>query len=106
MHSLRKLKAIEGIHNKGHAALAGLAVNPHNRLILPPDIGRVDRQIGNLPVLALSLLKRLHPLINRILVRPGKCRKYQLSCIRMTRVNFHLCASFVDIHQFLNIFQI
>ena len=38
-----------GLHHVGHAALAGLRVDPDDRLVGPPDVLRVDRQVGHRP---------------------------------------------------------
>ena len=55
VHSLWKLEAVEGIHDKGHAALSGLTVDTDDGLVLPADIRRVDGEIRHLPYLALTL---------------------------------------------------
>ena len=106
VHSLRKTESVEGIHDEGYAALAGLAVDADNRLVLASDITRIDRQVRNLPDAIGSLLKRLHTLADRILMGTGKCGKYQLACIRMSRVNGHLCAALTNLGDLLYIFQI
>ena len=36
----------------------------------------------------------------------GKCGKYQLACIRMSRINGHLCAALANLGDLLYIFQI
>ena len=59
VHALRQLEAVEGIHNEGYAALSGLAVDADDRLVLSADVGRIDRKIRNLPVLAVSLMESL-----------------------------------------------
>ena len=56
VHSLRKTESVEGIHDEGYAALAGLAVDADNRLVLASDITRIDRQVRNLPDAVVSLL--------------------------------------------------
>ena len=68
MHALWQLEAIEGIHYKGYAALSGLAVDADDRLVFPPDIGRINGKVGNLPILAVSLSERLHSLVDGILM--------------------------------------
>ena len=59
VHALRQLEAVEGIHNEGYATLSGLAVDADDRLVLSADIGRIDRKVRNLPVLAVSLMESL-----------------------------------------------
>ena len=59
VHALRQLEAVEGIHNEGYAALAGLAVDADDWLVLSADVGRIDRKVRNLPVLAVSLMQCL-----------------------------------------------
>ena len=95
MHALGQLEAVESIHNEGYAALSGLAVDADNRLVLPSNVAGIDRQIGNFPVLALSLPKGLHTLVDGILMGTGKCGKYQLSCIGLAGRNLHLGAALI-----------
>jgi len=49
MHFFRKLEAIILFQNKGHAALAGLAVDSYQRFIFTAHIGWVNRQIRHFP---------------------------------------------------------
>ena len=106
MHRLGHVIAVVVIHDERSAALAGLAVDADNRLVLASDIARIDRQVRNLPDAIGSLLKRLHTLADRILMGTGKCGKYQLACIRMSRINGHLCAALANLGNLLYIFQI
>ena len=55
MHAAGQLEAEEGVHDEGHAALSGLAVDTDDGLVLPADIRRVDGEIRHLPYLALAL---------------------------------------------------
>ena len=43
------------IHDVGHTAFPGLAVDTNNRLIGAPHVLRIDGQIGHLPGFLLSL---------------------------------------------------
>ena len=106
VHSLRKLEAIEGIHYKRYAALAGLTVDSNNRLVLSANIGRIDRKIWHLPIFSVSLVKGLHTLVDRILMRTGKCCKYQLSCIWMTGRDLHLGTPLINLSQLADIFHL
>ena len=106
MHPFGKLEAEEGVHDKGHPAFAGLAVDPDHRLILPSDICRVDGKIGNLPVLAPPLLQRCHAFVDSILMRTGKCGKHQLSRIRVTFRDVHLGAALVHLRDGADIFDV
>src|SRR5262249_5715035 len=45
----RQVEVVLGLHDVGHAALAGLRVDPDDRLVGAPDILRVDRQVGYRP---------------------------------------------------------
>ena len=96
VHRLWQLEAKISIHNESDTALAGLGIDTHDGLVLPSDIGRIDRQIRNLPDFALSLLHCLHALVDRILMGTGECGKYQLAGIRMSRMDRDLAASFVN----------
>ena len=68
VHAARKLESKEAVHNESNTALSGLAVDTDHRLVLSSDIGRIDRQIRNLPDLALSFHKRMHSLVDGILM--------------------------------------
>ena len=96
VHALRKLEAVESIHNKGYAALSGLTVDTDDRLVLSSDIAWIDRQIRNFPVLAVSFVESLHTFVDGIMMGTGECGKYQLAGIRMSRMDRDLAASFVN----------
>ena len=68
VHHLWKLEAIVVIHNECHTALAGLTVDSNNRLVLPSEIGWIDRQIRNFPVWGLSLLQCMDTFVDGILM--------------------------------------
>ena len=106
VHSLRKLEAVEGIHYKRYAAFAGLTVDSNNRLVLSANIGRIDRKIWHLPIFSVSLVKGLHTLVDRILMRTGKSCKYQLSCIWMTGRDLHLGTPLINLSQLADIFYL
>ena len=59
VHALRQFETVERIHNEGYAALSGLAVDTNDWLVLSADVGRIDRKVRNLPVLAVSLMESL-----------------------------------------------
>ena len=103
VHAAWKLESKEAVHNESNTALSGLAVDTDHRLVLSSDIGRIDRQIRNLPDLALSFHKRMHSLVDSILMGTGECSKYQLSSVRMTRIDMHLCAALVNLRDLLDV---
>ena len=106
VHTLWQLEAIEGIHDKGHAALSGLAVDTHDWLVLPADIAGIDRKIWNLPVLSVSLMKGLHTLVDGILMGTGKCSEHQLAGIGMSGRNIHLGAALTYICNLTDILNV
>ena len=93
---LRETETKECLHNKRYAAFSGLAVDTNHRLVLAADIGRIDRKIRNLPDLALTLQKRVHTFVDRILMGAGKCCKYKFSCVRMARVDVHFGCTLIN----------
>ena len=106
MHSLWKLEAIEGIHYKSYAALAGLAVDSYNGLVLPADIAGIDGKVRHLPVLPVPLVKSLHALVDGILMGTGKCSKHQLARIGMSGRNIHLGTALIDLCDLTDILNI
>ena len=38
------------LHDKGCSALAGLTVDADDRFVLPPQIGRINGQVGYFPI--------------------------------------------------------
>ena len=44
-----QVHAVLGLHDVGDAALARLTVHPHDRLVGPADVLRVDGEVGHLP---------------------------------------------------------
>ena len=45
----------------------------------------------------------MHSLVDSILMGAGECSKYQLSSVRMTRIDMHLCATLVNFRDLLDI---
>ena len=101
VHALRKMEAEEGVHDEGHAALAGLGVDADHRLVLSADVAGVDGQIRNLPVGVVPRVHRLHALVDGILVGTGEGGEDQLACVRMARRDGHLRAALVDLGDLL-----
>ena len=103
VHSLWKTESVEAVHDKGNPALAGLAVDAHYRLVFPADIARIDRKVRHFPYAVCPLCKSLHSFVNGILMGTGECGKYQLSCIRMSRIHRHLGTALADLRNLLDI---
>ena len=106
MHALWQLETKIRIHDKGDTALSGLGIDPDDRLILSSDVRRIDRQIRNLPDLALSFFHGCNALVDRILMRTGECSKHKLTRIWMTRMDRNLAASFVNFNDFIDMFNV
>ena len=45
----------------------------------------------------------MHSLVDSILMGTGECSKYQLSSVRMTRIDMHLCAALVNLRDLLDV---
>ena len=106
LHLLWQFVAIDGIHHKGNAALAGLAVDTNHRLIFSANVCRIDRKIRDFPIFISALLHRMYALIDGILMGSGKSGKYQFAGIRMTHIYMHLAASLIDLNDLLDILDL
>ena len=102
VHAAWKLESKEAVHNESNTALSGLAVDTDHRLVLSSDIGR-DR-LGRYGTCQISLFLSISaciPFVDSILMGTGECSKYQLSSVRMTRIDMHLCAALVNFRDLL-----
>src|SRR4051794_33250559 len=96
----RQVEVVLGLHDVGDAALAGLAVDPDDRLVAAADVLGVDRQIGDGPGhLADRLadggrvdLQRREALVDRVLVRAGEGGVDQVAAVRVPLVDADLVA--------------
>ena len=90
-----QVELVLGLQDVRHTALAGLAVDPDDGLVRPPDVVRVDRQVRSLPVdgadadalLVRLTLEVLEALLDGVLVRTRERRVHQVARVRMARVN-------------------
>ena len=106
MHSLGKLEAEIGVHDKGHAALAGLGIHTDDGLIDPADVRGIDRKIGDIPDLGLAVLHGLDPLVDRILVGAREGGKHELARVGMALIHAHLVAALIDVDDLIDILDI
>ncbi len=97
MHGLRQDIAKILVHHKGRAALAGLAVDADDGLILPPQIRWVNGQIGHLPVRIVLLLHHVHTLVDGVLMGAGEGREHQGPGIGVAGVYFQLGAALAHV---------
>ena len=67
LQSPRQIEAITILEHIGHAAFAGLAIDPNHVLISAPHVGGINRQIGDLPQFVV-VFESLKALFNRVLV--------------------------------------
>src|ERR1700722_16245927 len=85
----RQRQAVVGLHDVGHAALAGLRVDPDHGLVGAPDIARVDRQIRYLPEHVVDVgvggvrgnLHRVQALVDGVLVAAGERGVHQVAAV-------------------------
>ena len=103
VHSLRKLESVIGIHDKGDAALAGLAVDAHHRLVLAADVCRIDGQIGHFPDAVIALGQRCGSLADGVLMGSGEGGKDQFSRIGLPVIHRHLGAPLAHLHDVIDI---
>ena len=106
MHGLGKVIAEVVRHNKRRAALAGLAVYADYRFILPADIRWVNRQIGNLPVVAVVLFHVLLALVDSVLMRTRESGEHKLAGIRMAGADMHSRRALIDFLNLVDIMEI
>ena len=69
LESAREVEVVLLLHDVRDAALARLRVDADHRLIVAPEILRVDRQVWHRPLAAVGLLHRREALLDRVLVR-------------------------------------
>ncbi len=96
LQTSRQVEAVLGLHDVRDAALSGLAVDADDRLVRPPDVLRVDRQVRHLPDPVSLPLDRVHALLDRVLVRAGERRVDELADIRVADVHRQLIAVLDD----------
>ena len=106
VHGLGQVIAEALAHHKGRPALAGLAVNADNGLVLAAQIRRVDGQIGYLPVGGILLLQEADTLVDSILMRAGKGGEHQLARIRVALVHLHLGTLLIDFPHMVHVGEI
>ena len=74
----------------GNTAFARLTIDTNHFLIRATDVGRINRQIGDIPgFIGVTLGQAL---MDGVLVTAGESREYELSRVRMARVNRQLRA--------------
>ena len=106
-HFLRQSIAEMALQNVAYAAFARLAVYSYYiAFVIPAHVSRIYRQIRHRPGFEVVFGSVLHSFCYSVLVRTGKCRKYQLACIRLTGIYRHRCKFFIFIAYFGKIFKI
>ena len=105
VHGFGHFKAVF-LHDERRAALAGLAVDADNRLVLAPDIGRVNRQIGNFPMVGVRFVHIGFSLVDCVLVRTRKCGKDQFARIRLARADLHFGGALIHFADFVDVREI
>ena len=107
MHCLGQRKAVFLLKDERGTALARLAVYPDNAFVLPPDVVRVDKQVGNIPQCILRhFCARRHSLADGILVAAAECSKDKLPGIGRARVDFHTRERAVLLRNTLNVAEV
>src|ERR1700722_18903008 len=90
-----QVQPVLGLHQVGHAALAGLRVDPDHGLVGAADVVRVDGQVRHRPRVGGERdagpggvgLQRLEALLNRVLVRAGERGVDQVTGVGVARVD-------------------
>ena len=97
----RQVEVVLGLHDVGDAALAGLAVDPDDRLVAAADVLRVDRQVGHGPGKLVDRRRRPRPrrassaveaLLDGVLVRAGEGGVDEVAAVGVARVHGQLVA--------------
>ena len=91
-----QLEVVVGLQDVGDPAFPGLGVDADDRLVGPPHVLRVDRQVRNVPDLRAGALLRVHALLDRVLVRARERGVDELADVRMPRVDGQLVALLDD----------
>ncbi len=101
VHRLRKIEAVLAGEDKGHASFPTLGINADDRFVIPPDIGRVDKEVGDLPkrffLVHLPLFSGIHALFNGILVGSAEGGKDEFSGIGQAGRNLHAGDSLIHL---------
>src|SRR5450755_3528879 len=87
----RQVQMVVALHDVGHAALAGLRIDPDDGLVGPAYVPGVDGQVRHSPWHLADRLARLRgdplqvveALLDRVLVRAGERRVDQIAGVRM-----------------------
>ena len=78
------------------STLSRLAVDTDNITVVSSShIHRINWKIWNGPCLKLLFFSPRHTFCNRILMRSGKCREYQISGIWSTVIYLHSCQALI-----------
>ena len=89
------------------ASLSGLAVDTDDiRVVASSDIGRIDRQVGNSPVIRIVFFSPVHSLCDGILVRTGECRKHKRAAVRRSGTHLHAGVFLIPFNQILHIVKV
>ncbi len=72
MHPLGQFDAVVALQYVRNTPLTRLAIDAHDRFIIAPQIGWIDRQIGHFPMSQTLVMVELQGLADRILVTAGK----------------------------------
>ena len=94
LEKARHVDAVVALQDVGDAAFARLAVDADDRLVAAAEVGRVDRQVGHLPDLAVRGFERLEALVDGVLVRAREGGEHQVAAIGMARMDRQLVAVF------------
>ena len=103
MHFLGQVVAHSLLQHKGSAALAGLAVDADYGLVFTMQIGRIDGQIRNLPVLGAAVFHIFIAFANSILMGAAEGGEGQLASVGLTLGHAHLGAFLVNLFDSQNI---
>ena len=106
MHGLGQIEAEVLGHDKSGAALAGLAVDADNGLVVPSYIGRVDGEIGDLPLAGFGLLHVLGPLVDGILMAAGEGGEHQFPYVGLTLPDVHFGDLLIDVADVVDVGEV
>src|SRR5690625_4275859 len=106
LQGTRQLQSLVLLQYPGYAALAGLAVDPDHGFVGAADVGRIDRQIGDVPEVVVTLLARRETLLDGVLVGAGEGGEDQVARVGVAGVHRDLIAVLHGLHYRLDIGKI
>ena len=106
-HVFRQADAVGIFQNVGDAALAGLAVDADDvRFIFSADVFRVERQVGDIPVVVHAFGVVLHAFGDGVLMRAGEGGKDELAGVGLAVADLHAGEALVHLDELRHVGEV